>query len=361
MPTVTNTDATLQGKSLITADANQTITGLKTFDRSGSAPFAVAAGSPKVSNLDADLLDGEDASALHNAANLTGTIPQTALAHALDIGVCQGRLTLTSGTAVTTSDVTAAATLYFTPFKGNRIALYDGADWTVFAFTERSIAVPAVATQMYDVFVYNNAGVLTLELTAWTNDTTRATALTLQDGVYVKTGATTRRYLGSFRTVASGQTEDSLTKRFVWNYYNRVERPLRRLESTSSWTYTSATWRQANAAAANQVEVVIGVAEVTVDVRILALAQNAVGITVHVAVGEDTTAGPTTGNIGMASATIGSSPTIAQITAVFRKMPAVGYHYYAWLEKSTVSGTTTWGGSFSSVDYQGGMYGSVTN
>lgn len=39
----------------------QTITGLKTFDRDPAAPFAVTAGSAFVANLDADLLDGLDA------------------------------------------------------------------------------------------------------------------------------------------------------------------------------------------------------------------------------------------------------------------------------------------------------------
>jgi hypothetical protein len=43
------------------ADA-ETVTGLWTFDRDPGAPFAVAASSAKVDNLDADLLDGQQAS-----------------------------------------------------------------------------------------------------------------------------------------------------------------------------------------------------------------------------------------------------------------------------------------------------------
>lgn len=42
-----------------------TQTGLITFDRDPSAPFAVTSGSAKVANLDADLLDGLDGSAYH--------------------------------------------------------------------------------------------------------------------------------------------------------------------------------------------------------------------------------------------------------------------------------------------------------
>ena len=138
--------------------------------------------------------------------------------------IVNGRITLSTGVPVTTSDVTAATTIYFTPYQGNNISLYDGsAIWNVISFTELSIAVPATTATMYDVFCYNNSGAATLEVLAWTNDTTRATALVLQNGVYVKSGATTRRYLGSFRTTGvSGQTEDSVANRFVWNYYNRV-------------------------------------------------------------------------------------------------------------------------------------------
>ncbi len=58
MPTVTNTDAGLEGKTLVNAESSQTITGLKTFDRDPSAPFAVSASSAVVTNLDADTVDG---------------------------------------------------------------------------------------------------------------------------------------------------------------------------------------------------------------------------------------------------------------------------------------------------------------
>jgi hypothetical protein len=43
--------------------AAETVTGLFTFDRDPDPPFAVASGSDVVANLDADLLDGQHASA----------------------------------------------------------------------------------------------------------------------------------------------------------------------------------------------------------------------------------------------------------------------------------------------------------
>jgi hypothetical protein len=53
-------------------------------------------------------------------------------------GLCQGRITLTSGMPVTIADVVSATQVFFTPFRGNQLSLYDGADWEVFALTEVS-------------------------------------------------------------------------------------------------------------------------------------------------------------------------------------------------------------------------------
>ena len=66
---VLNTDAGLSGKTIVNLEDAQTVTGLKTFDRDPNAPFAVSAGSAVVPNLDADKLDGLEASALAEIAN----------------------------------------------------------------------------------------------------------------------------------------------------------------------------------------------------------------------------------------------------------------------------------------------------
>ena len=109
------------------------------------------------------------------------------------------RLTLTSGVAVTTGDVVNATTIYCTPLNGNKISLYDGSNWITYSSAEFSLALGALTNNvLYDVFCYANTGVPTLELLAWSNTKTRATALVLQDGILVKLGATTRKYLGSF-------------------------------------------------------------------------------------------------------------------------------------------------------------------
>jgi hypothetical protein len=85
-------------------------------------------------------------------------------------GLCQGRLTTESGVGVSTSDRTSQSTIYFTPYLGNRVALYSGSAWAEYTLTERSLALSGLTSgKNYDVFLYNNSGTLTLELSAaWT-------------------------------------------------------------------------------------------------------------------------------------------------------------------------------------------------
>lgn len=274
----------------------------------------------------------------------------------LDNGIDDFRLTLTSGTPVTNTDVTAAVTLFCTPFGGSRLVLFSavGAP-TLYTSAEFSIAVPATTSQMYDVFAFLSSGVPALELTAWTNDTTRATAIVLTTtGVYTKSGDLTRRYLGSFRTTTvSGQTEDSAVKRYLWNYYHRVDRPMFRQEGTASWTYTTDTWRQANAAAANQIDIVVGVAESTLHVEVNTHSANATAtVLTPVSIGQDSTSTPMSAALFSAFA-IGAAESVP-LRAIVDVMPAVGRHFYAWLERSEATGTTTWAGSNSTYN-QGGI------
>lgn len=270
---------------------------------------------------------------------------------------CFGRLTLTTATPVTTADVTAATTLYFTPYGGNALALYDGSSaWTIFNISELSIAVPSTNNTMYDVWVYNNSGVPTLEVLAWTNTTTRATALTKQDGVYVKTGATTRRYVGSFCTTGTvGQTEDSVANRFVWNYYNRVQRQMYAIDTTDSWTYSTATIRQANAATTNQVNFVIGVSEDMVLATVSHCRKQATNTGNQFAgVGLDsTTAFATNSLIGVAGSTGGTDGTLRFLAGSYNGYPGIGKHYLAWLEKGDGNTTTTWYGDNAAVQQTG--------
>lgn len=266
------------------------------------------------------------------------------------IGIVNGRLTLTTGTPITTSAVTAATTLYFTPYCGGQIALYDGStSWSLFDLTEISASLSGLtADTNYDVFVYDNTG-LTLDLVAWSTATARATALTTQDGVYVKSGATTRRYVGTIRiTGTTGQCEDSLggsnsiAKRFVWNYYNRVPRQAYVIESTSSWTYSTGTWRRMNANTNMQVQFVVGVDEYPVDIvgvqSVKSLGTPNVGVTLDWSSGEPNTQGAW----GFAAGESGSAVTAGIYglgSSRLLAFPGIGYHTADILERGTTSCT----------------------
>lgn len=271
------------------------------------------------------------------------------------------RLTLETAVPVSTSDQLTKTSLFITPYAGDRIALYSGTVWVNRSFTEITVPLAGLtASKPYDVFVYDNAGVVAAETLVWTNTTTRATALTTQNGVLVKTGALTRRYVGTFYVNGSGgQTDDGEAKRNVWNYYNRVDRNLRKFDATSSWTYTTDTWREANGTT-NRVEAVVGWAEDAIAVVATGYHSNSNGtVYMRTGIGEDlTNAAVATATAGLFRITDTTTPNdVVQTTASLHKV-ILGFHFYAWLEKSTAgSGTTTFYGANS--DGQAGIFGLV--
>jgi hypothetical protein len=268
-------------------------------------------------------------------------------------GFAGGRLTLTTATPITSSDVTAASTLYYTPYTSNLIGLYDGTSWTLQPFTERSLSLSSLTSgKAYDVFLYNNAGTLALELSAaWTNDTTRADALTTQDGLYVKSGATTRRWIGTIRATGTTTTELSATKQFVWNAYNRVRRPVERRETAASWTNSTASLRSLNNSTSNRIEVVCGMAGWSQIVATVTAASEATsGKDCGLAIGEDSTTTGLTNQAGMYGMFSTSVTLIGSLSATVRRQVPLGYHYYQALEFGN-TGTITFYGSRDAGSY----------
>lgn len=264
-----------------------------------------------------------------------------------------GRLTATSNVPVTLSDVVSANLIYFTPYDGNQIALYNGTSWSTLTFTQLSISLASGFTsgKPYDVFAYNNAGAVALETLVWTNDTTRATALAQQDGVYVKSGATTRRYLGTFYTTSATTTEDSAANRLLYNYYHRKSRTMKKSDSTSTWTYTTQTTRIANNNSANKISFFVGVSEDEINAQVVAQAINSTSTFRNVLAG-----------IGLDSAVGVSEPYAPSIVAsvpsgvfaFWRGFVAPGFHYLAWLEQGAGADTQTWYGTTAK-----GIFGTV--
>jgi hypothetical protein len=296
-----------------------------------------------------------------DATGSSRKITLTRLGAFISHGICQGRLTLESGVPVSASDQTAKTNVYFTPCNGNRISVYDGTRWKYYSFSEITLALGTLTSgKNYDVFIYDNSGTLTLEFSAaWTNDTTRADALALQDGIYVKSGSTTRRHLGSIRTTATTTTEDSKAKRFVSNRYNRAVRGLANAaETTNSWAYNSTTIRQANANTANQLDYLDCVGDAMVDATVGAIGYTSGGaIGAMIGIGVDST----TANSAQSIGTVEYNASYTSFSASrYAGVPGLGRHYLPWLE-ATAGGVTFDGdnGGYASLLWQSGMTGSV--
>ena len=203
------------------------------------------------------------------------------------------RLTLTSGVAVTTSDVTGATSIYATPVGGNQVTIWNGALFVPRTFAEIGLALDATSAHTnyhqsgknFDGFLYWTGSAVSFGTgPAWTagavagSDLVRGTgagsteiqwingiptnknSITLRIGANsgdtVVVAANQATCIGSFRATADGQATDSKTRRLVSNAFNVVDRRINEVPDASyTWTYTSSTWRAANGNAATKAEV----------------------------------------------------------------------------------------------------------
>lgn len=253
------------------------------------------------------------------------------------------RLSLESGVPVSTTDQTAKTTVYWT----------DGT-------TNLSVAVPSTTNRPFDIFYSLSAG--TLSTVNWTNDTTRATALAYSLGYLVKSGDIDKLYLGTGRTTGtSGQCEMKMSggtsaaqKIFLWNYYNRVSFPILVTETTNTWAYTTAAWRQWNASANNQFEFVTGVAEDCVNMTVWGHMYTTSGALIaYFNLGLDRS------NAKDSQVNTISTDAAANVTrlgaGVFNGRVSVGYHYLALIEYGRANGVVI--GDEGGTNIQSGAFG----
>jgi hypothetical protein len=261
-----------------------------------------------------------------------------------------GRLTLTSGVPVTTTAVTSG-TVYYTPDGCDTIVLWNGSTWLLVSFTEKSLSLAGLpGNTNYDVFGYVSGGTLALELTVWTNLTTRASAITNSAGLWVKASNPTRLLLGTISTVGTGTTEDSPGtsssqfggNRLVSNVYNRVSRRNGVYDTTSFWSYTSSAWRIANGATSpnNCIQWVSALSDQGFSASVRAsvqLANNTGSNYAYVGVGLDG-AGPSLWQAG-AQNTL-NSYVAWPIIAISEGYAGAGRHVVCWLEAGADSTST---------------------
>lgn len=299
------------------------------------------------------VVDGDIWIAPNNTAYDIGTVPATPGTGTKWLNVttlplssqrlAQGRLTLTSGVPVTTSDVLAATTLYYTPYEGNVISIFNGTKSVDYTFAETSLSLAAATAGVnYDIFGYINAGVLALESVAWASDTARAVAISRGvDGYLVKTSNPQRRLLGTIRTTTAGQTEDSTAKRFVNNLYNEVPRPISVYDSTASWSTSGAVDRIWNNNVANKAEFVRCVAETPVHFAGQAYVGAQMGATagtktVYLGLVLDAVTLTGTYVADLIQNSVTNTTVNAWLRPVFDETPGIGYHYIAVTETSAL-------------------------
>lgn len=200
----------------------------------------------------------------------------------------------------------------------------------------------------------------TFKYTAWTNDTTRATALARQAGagLYTLSGSPHELVVGTIRMTGTTTTEDSGGgassqtggKRFVWNMYNRVRRFARVIDTTNSWT-TASGWRQANNAAGNKVEYVCGMNGAgAVEAGAALHVRGSAGSLQQLGIGIDVTSAPS----ALYSHAYGADFTLY---ARYSGPMQLGYHYIAWLENAQNTSGTNYGDTNPSAQQlqQGGL------
>lgn len=344
---------------------NQIVFGTDTqsFETGGSSRMDIsdtgfrlgAANSRVTTILDEDTMSSDSATALATQQSIKAYVDSKIPTSGASLITPQLRLTLTSDDPFHDANVTAATSVYIDPCFGNIIPIYNGSTWDLLTFTEITITVPSTTNTNYDVYAYNDSGSVNYELVAWSGDTTPSVNVALLDGIWTKSTDSTRTYIGGFRTTGvSGQTEDSNSKRFVYNVYNQIEKNLYVQEGTASWTYNTASFRQANNSTSNQVEFFNGIGLNCVDFE--ATSQ------LHTS---STAAGGAVG-IGISSTTINSAILFDDIVSsssdyingkakyTVRKR---GYYYIVWLEKGNATGTNTWYGGNGSTGYQYGLRG----
>ena len=203
----------------------------------------------------------------------------------------QGRLTLTSGVPVMTSDVTGATTIYYAPYQGAMLPV-GGIEYTAGQLSFALNTTAHTSGNLYDIGAYNNAGTIALCTSpAWTNSTTRSAAISQTNGIWYNTASLTCglsgssstttiapgqwSYLGTFETSANGQTGVSLRPAaasggagafiYLWNAYNRRPATAISRDNKNTWTPSNGSFAARDASTTNRVTVVDGLAQTTID------------------------------------------------------------------------------------------------
>lgn len=219
---------------------------------------------------------------------------------------------------------------------------------------------------IYDIFAAMNGSTLVIGTgPAWSSTTARGTGagttqLAQESGIWVNANAITLRYgnssgntlsvpadeatyLGSMYATANGQTSLNLgcylepgganNVAGLYNAYHQMRTPFCEGDSTSSWSYTTATWRAADNSTSNRITFLDGLGAAPIGGSYSALVEaDSTGIDI-----DSSTVTPML--IATAPASLKS-----QIVGDYIGPPMLGLHYLQAMELGTTSGLITGNG-----------------
>lgn len=295
----------------------------------------------------------------------------------------EGRLSLTSGVALTTSDVIGATRIHYVPASGANLWLYDGTRWRRIGFSALSLDLSQAfqaGGNIYDLFVVNDAGTLRLGTgPAWASATARGTgagstelqpldglltnklAMALRWGPAAGAALTaapgTALYVGSVYVEAGGQAADTQTRRHLFNAYNQDARPWSVTDPVASYQYSLAAWRVTNCNPDNRVQVLAGLPGVLAEAEACSLPYSSTPdpVAIYTGIGINST-----------SVNAGDSEFVSfrgtnlpiSVRSRFRGFLPLGLNSINWLESGGGSAQQTWfGSSYDTTTYWTGLRG----
>ena len=282
-----------------------------------------------------------------------------------------GRLTLASGVNVMTADQAGATSIWYAPYSGKYVPVYDGTNMEMRVFTSSDadtigqvIALGSnwAASTLFDVFEGDNSGSFVLctgpaYTTSSAGAGARSAALALFKGYQTNAASMTCRtsnsttftcainqctYLGTFLTNGStGQIDFKFGSAAsgggpavagVWNMYNQVPGRFAVQDSKASWTCAVGPG-PTDASTTNRITAVNGFPTSPIDAFYQERTDGTTGNFVQLFIGVNSTSVPATK--GVLGLMVG---TVATVSAVLDDYPpAIGLNFYQALENASTT------------------------
>jgi len=270
-----------------------------------------------------------------------------------------GRLTFQSAVPIMTSTQSAKTTIYYTPYYNNWIPLFNGSKFVLTQFTELSVSTtdtirnPSVigSAKVNDWYIWSDASGLHLSHSVdWTSDTARSANNILVNGIWLNAnnilnGPPAQRgtYIGTTRSNASSSLDFTLGSSAsgggsasinVWNCYNRVSLATTVLDSTTSWTYNSTTYRNVNNSSGNRISFIRGLDEDGVFANYIVTGSGGATGDLMIGISLDGTTPATANSYG----SIGTSTSATSV--LYAGIPGLGFHFLQAIEKQVTTTST---------------------